>query len=106
VTDGAHPPPMGSPSNVYVYALTTRQNAASQASVRAVSLAILAHEQDADRNVWTVAATLAQAVIYRHLCWLITSQLLGVMKRIDDALVFWDPLSGERWSVPIAALAG
>jgi hypothetical protein len=97
---------MSNPSNVYVYDLTTRQNAASQASVEAVTLAILANQQDADREVWKVAATPAQAVNFRRLEWVSAPKLLGVMKRVDDAMVFRDPMSGGRWSVPAELLAG
>jgi hypothetical protein len=91
-------------SNVYVYELTTKPNLTTEASVGAIALTVLDGRPSAGLFVWTVAATMEQALSFRGLPWIISSRQRGAMVRNGDQLEFRDPESGETLKLSIEAL--
>ena len=90
---------------VYVYELTATRNAAREASIVAVSLAILDVRPAGSLHRWTVAVTQEQGFQLRGLPWVIAPGQRGQMQPAGDNLEFHDAMRGETWSVSIESLA-
>jgi hypothetical protein len=93
------------PPDVYVYELTATRSAVREASVRAVTLAILDVCPEGHLYRWTVAITQEQALQLRGLPWVLTPGQRGQMHQVGDNLEFHDAMRGETWSVSIESLA-
>ena len=95
---------METPSNVYVYDVLTKPNAATEASVGAVVLAVLDVRPSYGRFRWTVAVTHEQGLRLNGHPWANSPRCRGQMYRNGENFEYRDQMFDQLLSMSVEAL--